>query len=139
MGLLYPFPVSEDELDHVRISEGNNVLTLKTYGLPYIFWGYLAASYIVLFAMYLGVKNPLLKLMENTGDLNWYLGFVASVTFFSCVIGPLFFFFYEKRIVLKKEEQRIEMIHSLFHIPVKKENISPCKNDPLLVVHYLVC
>jgi hypothetical protein len=44
MGLMYVFPVSEEETDFVKLElsptgKGSKI-TLKSYGLPYIFWGY---------------------------------------------------------------------------------------------------
>ena len=41
--------VDEKEIDRVEIRDGE--ITLKSYGLPLIFWGYLGAGLTVLFAM----------------------------------------------------------------------------------------
>ncbi len=58
MGLMYVFPVSEDESDFV--SKNDQVLMLKTYGLPYIFWIYAICSVAVVFLMFLAIKAPVL-------------------------------------------------------------------------------
>ena len=41
MGLLYVFPVSLEEEGFAEVKD--QTITLKTYGLPYVFWSYAAA------------------------------------------------------------------------------------------------
>ncbi len=69
MGLMYVFPVSEEEADFVI--KKDDMLILKTYGLPYIFWIYALCSVTVVFFMFLAIKEPILKL----GDV-WVVPFI---------------------------------------------------------------
>ena len=62
MGLLYVFPVATDEKDFVDIQVDK--ITLKTYGLPYIFWGYALGICLVILFMFLAIKAPILKLIQ---------------------------------------------------------------------------
>ena len=68
MGLLYLFPVHEDEEDHVSIKDSS--LLLKSYGLPYLFWGYLLIGLITLGIMSLAIKAPLKKMLLSKDSLN---------------------------------------------------------------------
>ena len=73
MGLMYVFPVGEDETDFVKKDHGT--LTLKTYGLPYIFWFYALCTITMIFFMFLGVKEPVLKLVSMGDDTVGLLGY----------------------------------------------------------------
>jgi hypothetical protein len=117
MGLMYVFPVGEDETDFVVKEHG--ALTLKTYGLPYIFWIYALCSVAVIFFMFLAVKDPVLKLVKLGDETDATLGY-SLLSFIGLLpVLVLGFFFYEKRLIKKGPELRI--VHKVFSITVFSE------------------
>lgn len=133
MGLMYVFPVGEDETDFV-IKDGE-VLTLKTYGLPYIFWFYALCSITMIFFMFLGIKEPVLKLISMGDDTDALLGY-SLLTFIGFLpVFLLSFFFYEKRIV--KNKNQLSLIHKVFGITVFSEKFLVEKNDSLTVEAFI--
>ena len=73
MGLLYVFPVDTSEEDFVKVSDQS--VTLKTYGLPYIFWLYAVCCVAVIFFMFLAIKAPVLKLVSLGDETDATLGY----------------------------------------------------------------
>lgn len=133
MGLMYVFPVGEDETDFV-IKDGD-VLTLKTYGLPYIFWFYALCSIAMIFFMFLGIKEPVLKLVSMGDDTDALLGY-SLLTFIGLLpVFILAFFFYEKRIV--KNKNQFSLIHKIFGITVFSEKFLIEKDDDLKVEAFI--
>lgn len=133
MGLLYVFPVSLEETDFVTINDQS--MTLKTYGLPYIFWGYATAVIAVIFFMFLAIKAPVLKLVAVGDDVDAWLGY-SLLSFIGSL--PLFifsFFFYEKRIV--KKEKLLTLEYRIFGIKVFSESFVPADADAMTVAPYL--
>lgn len=132
MGLMYVFPVSEDEVDFVKKDEN---LTLKTYGLPYIFWFYALCAISVIFFMFLAIKAPVLKLIQLGDDTDATLGY-SLLTFIGLMPVFIFaFFFYEKRLIKHKNELR--MVHKVFGITVFSEKFLLEKSDQLIVEPFL--
>lgn len=132
MGLMYVFPVSEEETDFVKKEEA---LTLKTYGLPYIFWIYAFCVVVVIFFMFLAIKAPVLKLIELGDETDAMLGY-SLLTFIGLLpIFILSFFFYEKRIIKHKSE--LKMVHKVFGITVFSEKFLLEKSDQLTVDPFL--
>lgn len=133
MGLLYVFPVSEDEADFVVKEE--DALTLKTYGLPYIFWLYASCVVTVIFFLFLAIKAPVLKLIALGDETDATLGY-ALLTFLGLLPVVVFgFFFYEKRLIVRKNE--LSIIHRVFALPVFSEKFLLEKSDDLLIESYL--
>ncbi|MGE3610216.1 MAG: hypothetical protein AB7I27_11555 [Bacteriovoracaceae bacterium] len=133
MGLMYVFPVSTEETDFVKINE--NGLTLKTYGLPYIFWFYALCSITVVLFMFLAIKNPVLKLIELGDETDATLGY-SLLTFVGLL--PIFilgFFFYEKRILRNKNE--ISMEYRVFGLKVFSEKFEFNEQSELSVGPFL--
>jgi len=133
MGLMYVFPVAEDEVDFY--DKKNETLTLKTYGLPYIFWFYALCSIAVIFFMFMAVKEPVLKLIHLGDETDATLGY-SLLTFIGLL--PVFilgFFFYEKRIVKHKNE--LSLIHKIFGITVFSEKFLVEESDSLVVESFL--
>ena len=133
MGLMYVFPVSEDETDFVKKQDG--ALTLKTYGLPYIFWLYALCSMAVVFFMFLGIKDPILKLVAVGDEVDAMLGHSLLGVVGALPLVVLAFFFYEKRIVKKKAE--IKIIHKIFGITVFSEKFILEKFDAFTIEPFL--
>lgn len=133
MGLLYAFPVSLEETDFVDIKD--NTMTLKTYGLPYIFWGYATAVLMVIFFMFLAVKAPVLKLVDLGDETDALLGY-ALLSFIGSLPVLIFaFFFFEKRIV--KKINQITLEYRVFGLKLFSETFTPAEEDSYLVGPYL--
>jgi hypothetical protein len=133
MGLLYVFPVSLEEKDFVEIKD--QAITLKTYGLPYIFWGYATAAVAVILFMFLGIKEPVLKLISLGDETDATLGY--SLLSFVGTLPVIIFalFFYEKRIV--KKEKLIVLEYRVFGIKVFSQSYVPAEKEPFLIKPYL--
>jgi hypothetical protein len=132
MGLMYVFPVSEEETDFVK---KDGALTLKTYGLPYIFWIYALCAVAVIFFMFLAIKEPVLKLIQLGDETDATLGY-SLLTFIGLLPVFIFaFFFYEKRIV--KEKKELKLIHKVFGITVFTEKFLVESGDQLVVEPFL--
>jgi hypothetical protein len=133
MGLMYVFPVSEEETDFVI--KKDSTLTLKTYGLPYIFWFYAFCSVTVVFFMFLAVKEPVLKLIELGDDTDALLGY-SLLTFIGLIpVLILSFFFYEKRII--KGKNILKLVHKVFGITVFSEKFAMEDGEELVVEAFL--
>jgi hypothetical protein len=133
MGLLYVFPVSMEEKDFVEVSDQK--ITLKSYGLPYLFWGYAFAILLMVFFMFLAIKAPVLKLIQLGDETDALLGY-ALLTFLGMI--PLFllaFFFFEKRIIKTKEILRLE--YRIYGLKVFSETFSPSAEAPFSVAPFL--
>lgn len=133
MGLMYVFPVAEEEVDFY--SKHEETLTLKTYGLPYIFWIYALCTIAIIFLMFFAIKAPVLKLIELGDETDALLGnsLLSFIGFLPVFI--LGFFFYEKRIIKYKNE--LSLVHKVFGITVFKEKFKIESSDSLTVEPYL--
>lgn len=136
---MYLFPVSEDEVDRTEVissaNEEGKTIVLKTYGLPMIFWGYLAATLIVLGSMWLASRAIIQKLLayEDAG-LN-ALGFLVQYTLILTPITLLGFFFYEKQI--RKSKNNLKLVFKIFFIPIFSKKITLDNVDAFTVDHFL--
>lgn len=133
MGLLYPFPASEQEVD--RIDQTEDSITLKTYGLPLIFWGYLAAFFVVIFAMVLAIKGPLMTMMTSGDAINEKLAYLVLFTLIILPLGALMAFFYEKWLFKKGNE--LTIIHRVFFLPVFSKKYQLDNENPFVVEHFM--
>jgi hypothetical protein len=133
MGLLYVFPVSLEESDFVGIKD--QTMTIKTYGLPYIFWAYAAASVMVIFFMIMAIQAPVLKLIALGDETDAYLGYSLLAFIGLLPILILACFFYEKRIV--KKEKSLSLEYRLFGIKVFSEHFVPDETLPYTIAPYL--
>lgn len=138
MGLMVLFPVSEEETDRIDIhtnKENQKKITLKSYGLPMIFWGYLLAIFTVIFVMALAIKGPIVSLYETKDSINQMISIAALVTLISIPSVCLAFFFYEKQIV--KSGRELAIIHKVFWIPFVTKKFILKENDSFLVGHFM--
>ena len=128
MGLLYVFPVSLEEKDFADIN--GQTITLKTYGLPYLFWGYATAIIMIIFFMFLAIKAPILKLVALGDDVDSILGY-GLLSFIGML--PIFIFsvfFYEKRIV--KTKNSIALEYRVFGLKLFSQNLKKASLQQLL-------
>ncbi|MFA5584301.1 MAG: hypothetical protein WDA09_08810 [Bacteriovoracaceae bacterium] len=133
MGLLYPFPVSEEESDFVK--KDSETITLKSYGLPYIFWLYAICIIGVIAMMFLGIRTPILKLISLGDETDAMLGYALLTLIAVSPVIVLSFFFYEKRIIARKNE--IKLQHRIFWIPFFTETLKVESLDQLVVEAFM--
>ncbi len=135
MGLLFQFPNSEKEVDRVLLDE--HTITLKSYGLPLIFWGYLIAFLLLISIMLIAIKNPLMKLFEYAQDdmLNYILALAVLFTFISLPLVAIFIFFYEKRIF--KSKNTLKISHCFFGITAISKSVVLKNNNSFYIGHHL--
>ena len=138
MGLLFVMPVSEKETDRVSISgikDSSPEITLKSYGLPLVFWGYCIAIFITLAVMYIAVSNPLIKLGDN-GDIYSSLIFYSVwVTFVSLPTVLIAALFYEKSLI--KSGYSLSIKHKVMGVPLFWKRLTLQKPDSFVVEHYM--
>jgi len=133
MGLLYALPVSKEETDFVLVEP--NKMTLKSYGLPYIFWGYAIAIFIMIAFMFLAIKAPIFKLISLGDETDTMLAY-SLLGFIGLLPVVLFaFFFFEKRIILNKEQIFIE--YRIYGIKAFSESFTPKDKNSLEVKAFL--
>lgn len=139
MGLMYIFPVGTDEVDRTEIisntKTNSSTIILKSYGLPMIFWGYLAAGLIVLGSMWLASRATLTKLLNYEDPGLHALGLLVQYTLVLTPIVLLAFFFYEKQI--HKSDKDLKLVFKLFFIPVFFKKMQLKSYDSFSVDHYM--
>lgn len=133
MGLLYPFPATPEETDFIELRAQD--ITLRSYGLPYLFWGYAAASLAVVFFLWLAVSDSLTKLYSMGDDVDQIL--VRSLQIFLVLLPTsiLAFFFYEKR--LRRQGPRLLIQQRLFWIPLSSRTVELRPHDPFEIRHFM--
>lgn len=133
---MYLFPVSDEQIEDDRILITDDKIILKTYGLPMIFWGYLAVSFAIIAFMWLAAAPIISKLLTYTDDFT--LIFLAYLVRYSLLLTPFFlltFFFYEKNITKKNSD--LTLTHKIFFIPVWEKKYFLKKKDAFEVVHFM--
>ena len=134
MGLLFILPVSLEETDRISI-QNEKIITLKSYGLPLIFWGYLSAIIIVLFAMWLTIQGPLNTMLSNSVQINRVIAY-AVIALFIIIPGSLLaIIFYEK--VISKEKDMLTIIQKVFWIPLSKKTYQLNSQDSFSIKHFM--
>jgi hypothetical protein len=132
MGLLFVLPTTEQEVD--RIDVESDSITLKSYGLPLIFWGYLLAILSVIFIMYIAVRGPLNKLIQMQDTINQVLGYTVYATLILIPLVLLIAFFYEKK--LTKTKNQLIIKHCFFWTIFYKKIIELKGNDSFVITHF---
>lgn len=132
MGLLYPFPIDEKETSHVKVSD--NQITLSTYGLPYIFWGYLAGYYILVGGLSIAIWDPAKKLLATHDPINSAIVYGLWITVLGATLGftSLFFLYFK---FIKKGNQLIKKTY-LFGLPVISKTIDLKDSDSIIIEHF---
>ena len=136
---MYIFPVSTKENERVEITQNptdqTQNITLKTYGLPMIFWGYLAASLTVLAIMWLASKSSIDKLLSYDDIGLLFLAYLVKLTLILTPIILLGFFFYEKQI--RKSGKELRLVYKVFFIKIFSKNYLMDSSDSFEVNHHL--
>ena len=133
MGLIYVFPVSSEETDFVH--RHDNKLTLKSYGLPYIFWVYAVCVIAVVGLMFFAIREPVLKLVSLGDETDAVLGYSLLTMIALSPVVILAFFFYEKRII--RVGRTISLEHRIFGLKLLSENHEFKDADDLVIETFL--
>jgi len=134
MGLMYQFPTQIEDLDdHIKITD-NKSLVLRTYGLPYIFWGYFTGGMIILSFMLLGIYNPIKKLYITGDILNQILCISVLALTLLLPLLAIGFLFYEKVII--KQKDKLFVNQKVLGITFQNKKISLSNNDSFTLEHF---
>jgi hypothetical protein len=140
MGLMYIFPVAIEESDRVEVisnekAPGQQTIILKTYGLPMVFWSYLAASLVVIGTMWLASKSAIHKLLSYDDSGLQALAILVECTLILTPLVLLGCFFYEKQI--KKSGKELHLIFKVFFIKIFSKKFILDSKDSLSVDHFM--
>ena len=138
MGLLFVMPVSEKETDRVSISDNggsSSKITLKSYGLPLIFWGYCLGILVTLFIMYTAASKPLIKLGNNGDIYSLLIYYAVWLTFSAIPLVLVVALFYEKSLI--KSDLSLSIKHKVMGIPLFWKNLTLKNKDSFIVEHYM--
>lgn len=137
---MYIFPINEvEESDRIDLItnpiDQKKTLVLKTYGLPMIFWGYLAACLTVIGAMWLAIHAVIEKILTYQDPTLIFLGLLVKYTLILSPIVLLGFFFYEKKI--HKSGLILKIVYKVFFIPIAFKTIKMDDSSALVVDHFM--
>lgn len=134
MGLLYLMPTKMAESDHI-IFKPEGQLFLKSYGLPWIFWGYLAAALSVLFFMILAISTPIIKLSQSDALIDLFMAYGMAIFIPLLIIGLLAFYFTSK--IIEKKKKDLTIAWEVFGIKILSRSFKLKESDSLYIQHYL--
>ncbi|MDD4973490.1 MAG: hypothetical protein PHY93_04025 [Bacteriovorax sp.] len=137
---MYIFPTAIEESDRVEVISSETrptkkTIILKTYGLPMVFWSYLAAILVVIGSMWLASKSAIQKLLSYEDHGLQALAYLVQFTLILTPIVLLGFFFYEKQ--LKKTGKELQLVFKVFFIQLFSKNIILDSTDSLSVDHFM--
>ena len=133
MGLLYVMPASEEEVD--RIEKNQDQITLKSYGLPLVFWGYFLAILTTVSLLFLAAYNPIIKIMSGEDQINKLIALCVILIFILTPTFLLIFFFYEKRI--SKKQNQLILSHYVFGLRLLRKTYHMASNESFEISNYL--
>ena len=137
MGLMYPFPISKEESDFVIIDDENSTTTIKSYGLPYLFWIYGLAALTVFSFMILGVWGTLMTLLYSADSINNALALSFLLFCGSLPVMLFIFFFYQKVITADHVSKKLHVIHKVAGLSFKRSIVQYTQNINLEIKHFL--
>ncbi len=138
MGLLYPFPADPEETGFVQMDmQGGHVrrVTLKSYGLPWLFWGYAAASLAAVFFLWLAVRAPLAKLAELGDGTDLWMVRSLQLLLALVPLALAAFLLYEKRLVRSPGELVAETRFLGLLVWRRRWILAP--HEPFFIRHFL--
>lgn len=135
MGLLYMFPTDKNDLDHVIENQDQSKITLRSYGLPPIFWFYALASLSVLFLLYLAVSAPLDKIGTLGSEIDYALMIIVKITFIFLPIITLAYFFYEKNLIASNG--KLEIVQKIFFMKFRSQAYDLSKSPKVYIRHFI--
>lgn len=103
-------PASIEEIDHVNLEENaqGKTLTLKSYGLPMMFWGYFLIVLALEFAMYVSVSSIISKLFQSTDKIDHLIAFACTFTMILIPLFGLLLLFFQKVIIKMANTLKVE-------------------------------
>lgn len=134
MGLLFQTPTNIDFGDRTEV-KNDGTLVLKSMGLPYVFWFYLIAGWVVVIGFFIIIDQPLRKLFATGDPINQFLSVLLYATLILIPAGFTCFYFYEKQML--KNGQSLILKHRLFWLPIFKKTINLKDNDSFFVRHFI--
>ena len=138
MGLLFIMPVSEKETDRVSISDNPGTppkVTLKSYGLPLIFWAYCLGIFVTLVVMYTAASDPLAKLGNNGDIYSLLIYYAVWLTFTVIPLTLIMALFYEKSLI--KSGLSLSIKHKVMGVPLFWKKLTLQRSDSFVVEHYM--
>ncbi len=137
MGLLYLFPTNSNESEYVTIKQDAQyqTVTIKSYGLPWIFWVYAAAAILLLGILSSSVYSPMLKLLSiaTIADKILILSFVATLVL--VFLSIITFLYWQIHIIVTKDSVSIE--YRPFGLKIFKKSLKKDATFTLQVMHFL--
>ncbi len=133
MGLIYLYPTEDNDPDH--FIKRNDSLTLRSYGLPPLFWAYAIAICGILFLLYLPIHEPLQKYKEIGESFDLYFIYALYALMIGSPLVLMSFFFYEKQMTVSKGI--ITLVSKLFFISVRTQKIPYGPLDTLEISHFI--
>lgn len=133
MGLLYPFPISEDEKEHVKIKNDGS-LNITTYGLPYVFWAYLGGYLILLSFLIIAIKEPARKLLSMGDPINTTLVYLLWGTVIGTTLGFISLFF--THFIISKKDKSLAKVTKIFWIPIRSKTYELESKDAIFIDHF---
>jgi hypothetical protein len=133
MGLMYIFPTAIEESDRTEVID--QTIVLKTYGLPMVFWSYLAGCLIVIATMWLAATPSINKLMTYEDLSMQAIAYIVKWTLIITPIALLGFFFYEKQLIKSKLD--LTLVFRVFYLKIYSKKITLDQADALSVDHFM--
>ncbi len=127
-------PTSLKEVDRIHI-QNKSQISLKSYGLPLIFWGYFSAILIVLFTMFMIIQRPLFKMISMDDEINKVMAILALAVLLFIPLALFFLLFYEKTIT--KKLHSLTITQKVFWIPFTKKTFQLDDLDSFEIHHHL--
>lgn len=137
MGLLYLFPTNINETDFIIRSDASQppTVTIKSYGLAWIFWVYAAAALLVLCFLGFSIYNPVLKLFSMATVLDKFLIGAVLATFVLVFLSIFIFLYWQIHIVISPENLCVE--YRPFGIKFFSKNIPKDSAFNLSISHFM--
>ena len=103
-------PASKEEIDHVYVEESpaGNKVTVLSYGLPLMFWGYFAILITLELAMYLSISSMLFKMLQSKNNVDTLISYVCIATMIIIPVFALMMLFFRKAIISSTNNLIIE-------------------------------
>lgn len=137
MGLLYLFPTDSNETEYVIVNKDAQyrTVTIKSYGLAWIFWVYAAAAIALLAILFLSIYNPMLKLLSIATVVDKVLIFSFVLTLLAVLIAIITLLYWQIHLVVNNDSLSIE--YRPFGVRIFKRSIKKDENFSLKVLHFL--
>lgn len=134
MGLMYIFPISDKE-DFLIKKHTNGMVSLKTYGLPPIFWFYLVLGWATATFLTIAIYAPLVKMLQGDDSINQILALIVAFSLVITLLTFTSFYFYKK--IISKKGTRLTISHRIFGLTLYSKTWHLSTTSPFLIQHHL--